>query len=137
MIMTQRLFVLLLVTLGVACGYSAPKNQPPQPGVVPVVSAIVPASMKAGSPAFMLTVNGSSFAAIAMVNWNGAAMAGTKYITASQLTVPIPASAIATPGTVMVSVTNPGTPGNPGGGYGSGGGGTMSETSASMTFTIN
>lgn len=137
MIMTQRIFVLLLVAMGLGCGYSAPKNQAPVPGVVPMIAAIVPTSMKAGGPAFTLTVNGSSFAGNAVVNWNGAAMSGTKYITASQLAVPIPASEIMTAGTVTVSVTNPGTPGNPGGPYGGGGGGTMAETSSGMTFTIN
>jgi hypothetical protein len=40
---------------------------------------------------------------------------------------------IASPATVQITVTNPGTPGT--GLYG--GGGTLAETSAPMSFTIN
>jgi hypothetical protein len=47
------------------------------------------------------------------------------------LTATIPASDVATAGTITVTVTNPGTPG------GIYGGGTMAQTSNSMTFTIN
>ena len=43
----------------------------------------------------------------------------------------IPASAIETANTIQVTVTNPGTPG------GQYGGGTQSETSAAMDFTVN
>jgi hypothetical protein len=88
--------------------------------------------MAAGSAAFTMTVNGSKFNTNAVVNWNGAAQT-TTYVSASQVTAAIPASAIATAGTVPVTVTNPGTPGT--GMYGSGG--TLPETSNSMTFTIN
>jgi len=79
-----------------------------------------------------LTVNGSSFATNAVVNWNGAPQT-TTYVTGKQLMAAIPATAIATPGTVPVTVTNPGTPGS-GGPYG--GGGTASETSNAMNFTV-
>ena len=77
----------------------------------------------------MLTINGSSFANNAFVNWNGTRPT-TRVLTAKQLIANIPAAAIATSGTVAVTVTNPGTPG---GAYG---GGTMDETSKSKTFTI-
>ena len=80
--------------------------------------------------AFTLTVNGANFASNAQINWNGAAQTTTP-VSAAQLTADIPASAIATAGTVTVTVTNPGTPG------GTYGGGTLAETSNSMTFTIN
>ena len=80
----------------------------------------------------MLTVNGSKFNTNAVVNWSGAAQA-TTYVNGSQLTAAIPASAIATAATVQITVTNPGTSGT--GMYGSGG--TLPETSNSMTFTIN
>jgi hypothetical protein len=54
-------------------------------------------------------------------------------VSPNQLTVAIPAAAIATSGTIKVTVTNPGTPGT--GMYGSGG--TLPETSKSMDFTVN
>jgi hypothetical protein len=46
----------------------------------------------------------------------------------------IPATAIAIPGAVPVTVTNPATPGS-GGIYGNGG--TVASTSSAMMFTVN
>ncbi len=66
------------------------------------------------------------------MNWSGAAQA-TTYVNGSQLTAAVPASATATAGAVQNTMTNPGTSGT--GMYGSGG--TLPETSNSMTFTIN
>ncbi len=129
----KTIFVLLFTMACLGCGYSAPKAPAPQPGVMPTVSQLVPNTANSGDPQFILTVNGSNFAASAVINWNGAKQATTR-MTAGQLTATIPASAIATPGSVPVSVTNPGTPGS-GGIYGSGG--TASETSNAMTFTVN
>jgi hypothetical protein len=129
----KTISVLLFTMLCLGCGYSAPKAPAPQPGVMPAVSQLVPNTANSGDPQFILTVNGSNFATDAVINWNGAKQATTR-MTGSQLTATIPASAIATPGTVPVSVTNPGTPGS-GGPYG--GGGTASETSNAMTFTVN
>ncbi len=129
----KTIFVLLLTLVCLGCGYSAPKAPAPQPGVMPAVAQLVPNTANSGDPQFVLTVNGSNFANDAVINWNGAAQTTTR-MTGGQLTTTIPASAIATPGSVPVSVTNPGTPGS-GGIYGSGG--TASETSNAMTFTVN
>jgi IPT/TIG domain len=129
----KTIFVLLFTMVSLGCGYSAPKAAAPQPGVMPAVLQLVPNTANSGDPQFILTVNGSNFATDAVINWNGAKQATTR-MTGSQLTATIPASAIATPGTVPVSVTNPGTPGS-GGIYG--GGGTASETSNAMNFAVN
>jgi hypothetical protein len=86
--------------------------------------------MTAGSAGFTLTVNGTNFATNSAVKWNGAAQT-TQFVTANQVTAAIPGSVIAAAGTAQVTVTNPGTPG------GIYGGGTLDETSNSMTFTIN
>jgi hypothetical protein len=127
--------VLLLAILWCGCGgYSAPATSPPKAGFVPVIAAIVPNTANHGDSAFTLTVNGSTFNSNAVVNWNGTAQT-TAHPAANQLTVAIPASAIATAGSVGVTVTNPGSS-TPGGPY-SGGSSTKSETSNSMTFTIN
>src|SRR3974390_433006 len=98
---------LLLSLLAIGCGYSSPKTMT-QPGVVPVVSTIMPASQLHGGSNFTLTVTGSSFNGNAVVNWNTAAQT-TSHPMANTLTVTIPASAIASVGTVQVSVTNPGS----------------------------
>ena len=127
--------VLLLAILWFGCGgYSSPKTAPAQAGAVPVIAAMMPNTATHGDPAFTLTVNGNTFNSNAVVNWNAVAQT-TAHPAMNQLTVAIPASAIATAGSVPVTVTNPGSS-TPGGPYG-GGSNTKSETSNSMTFTIN
>jgi hypothetical protein len=121
-----------LVALTLACGYSA-KTTPPVAGSVPAIAQLSPNAATAGGAAFMLTVDGSNFGSKAVVNWNGAVQSATTYVSGGQLTVAVPASAIAASGTVQVTVTNPGTTGT--GIYGTGG--TLPETSTAMSFTIN
>lgn len=122
-----------LIALTLACGYSA-KTTPPVAGAMPAIAQLNPDSATAGGEAFTLTVNGSNFSSKAVVNWNGVAQtANTTYVSGSQLTVTVPASAIAASGTVMVTVTNPARPGK--GIYGTGA--TLAETSTVMDFTVN
>ncbi len=129
----KTILLATLVAFTLACGYGS-KTYPPVAGSVPALTQLNPASATAGDAAFTLTVTGSNFGAKAVVNWNGVAQTtNTTYMTGNQLTVAIPASAIAAPGTVAVTVTNPGTKGT--GMYGNGG--TLPETSNSMDFTIN
>lgn len=124
--------LLLMAAFTLACGYSA-KTMPAAAGAVPAISQLSPNSATAGGPAFTMTINGSNFGGKAVVNWNGTAQsAGTTVISANQLTVAVPAAMIANPGSVQITVTNPGTTGT--GLYGSGG--TMAETSSPMNFTI-
>ena len=125
---TILLSICLALTL--ACGYGS-KNYGTSPGTMPAISQLNPGSATAGAPAFTLVVNGSNFASKAVVNWNGAAQT-TTYIGTGQLTVPVPASAVANAGTIQVTVTNPAT--SSGGIYG---GGTTAQTSAPVMFTIN
>lgn len=125
--------LLTLTALTLACGYSS-KSMPPAAGTMPAIAMLAPAEANSGGPAFTLTVNGTNFNTNAVVNWNGVAQtANTHHVSTNQLTADIPASAIATPGTIMISVTNPGTSGS-GGPYGNGG--TMAATSSTVNFTI-
>ena len=122
-----------LITLTVACGYKA-KTMPPAAGPMPAIATLSPSSASAGGAAFTLTVNGTNFSSKAVVNWNGVAQtANTTFVSGNQLMVSIPASDIATAGTISVSVTNPAVAGT--GIYG--GGGTLAETSAATDFTVN
>ena len=121
--------IAVLTALTLACGYSS-KSMSAVAGMMPAISQLNPNTATAGGADFTLTVNGSNFGAKAVVNWNGVAQA-TTFITASQLTIAVPASMIANSGMVQVTVTNPGTSG------GIYGGGTLPETSGSMMFTIN
>ena len=105
-----------IVALLVGCdNYKAPQQSP-----VPALTSISPTTAVAGGAAFTLTTNGTGFLATSVVNWNGSARP-TTYVSATQLSVAIPAADIATAGTVPVTVTNP-TPG--------------SGSSAAVNFTI-
>lgn len=131
----KNLAMVLLASLTaftLACGYSSKATTPSMPGSVPAISQLAPDSMNHGEAGFVLTVNGSNFSSNAMISFNGAAQT-TTYVSGNQLMATVPASAIATAGTVPVIVTNPGTTGM--GAYGSGG--TLAETSSPMNFTIN
>jgi uncharacterized repeat protein (TIGR01451 family) len=88
---------------------------------VPALTSLSPSNATAGSGQFTLTVNGSNFVSGAVVDFNGTPEA-TTFVSASQVTATIPASAIATAGNVPVIVTNP----SPGGG-----------PSNSITFTVS
>jgi hypothetical protein len=126
--------VLLLTILCFGCGgYGAPSTAAPKAGVVPVIVELSPDNTNAGGAGFILTVNGTSFATGSVAKWNGTNLT-TTLVTGKQLTAEIPATAIATSGTVPVTVTNPAIAGS-GGPYG--GGGTTSETSIPVNFTIN
>ena len=128
---TILLMLLTLTTFG--CGYSTPK-QMTQPGIVPVVAAIMPASLIHGGSDFTLTVTGTNFNGNAVVNWNAASQPNTAHPMTNTLSVMIPAANIAAAGMAQVSVTNPGSS-TPGGPYG-GGTNTPNETSNNVVFTI-
>jgi len=129
----KTISLLTLIALSMACGYSA-KPAMPAAGTMPTIVQLNPGGATAGGEAFTLTVNGTNFGAKAVVNWNGVAQtSNTTFVSGSEVTVAVPASAIMAAGTVQISVTNPGTPGM--GMYG--GGGTAAATSSPMPFTIN
>ena len=87
----------------------------------PTIASVSPNNAVSGGPGFVLTINGSNFIAASTVSFGGMA-AATTFVSSTQLTAAIPAAAIASVGTPMVTVTNP----PPGGG-----------TSNSVSFTIN
>jgi hypothetical protein len=70
----------------------------------PVISTIAPAAVATGSAAFTLTVNGSGFVAASQVQWNGANRP-TVFVSATQLNATIPATDIATAGSIAITVT--------------------------------
>ena len=71
----------------------------------PTISSLNPTCATAGGPGFTLTVNGTNFAAISTVNWNGTALA-TTFVSATQLTATVPAALIATAGTASITVVS-------------------------------
>src|SRR5947208_3415758 len=90
-------------------------------GAGPTLSSISPTSTTTCAGSFSLTLNGTNFANNAKVNFGATQLTPTTS-SSTQLIVTVPASSVATAGTVSVTVVNPG---------GSGG------TSNAQTFTIN
>jgi hypothetical protein len=88
---------------------------------VPSLSSISPNTKTAGDPQFTLTVNGLNFISTSAVRVGGSDRT-TTFISATQLQATIPASDVAAPGTLQITVFNPG----PGGG-----------TSNAVTLTVN
>jgi 6-phosphogluconolactonase (cycloisomerase 2 family) len=75
--------------------------------LLPTITAISPASALAGSATdFTLTVNGTDFVAASAINFGGTTPT-TTFVSSTQLTAAIPAAAIASAGTIAVTVTNP------------------------------
>jgi uncharacterized protein (TIGR03437 family) len=75
----------------------------------PVLASLSPATAPAGSAAFTLTINGSGFFPACLVVWNGVYLAAT-FISSTQLTAQVPASALVAPVTATVSVLVTGAP---------------------------
>ncbi len=71
----------------------------------PSISALSPSSVFAGTSGFTLTVKGTGFGASSSVTWNGSGLA-TTYVSSTTLTAVIPASLVASAGTVSVQVIN-------------------------------
>ena len=127
----MKLFLaVVLAAITVGCGYSSKPTTPPSPGSVPVISQLQPAAANAGAPAFTMEIDGTKFNANSTVNF-GATKINPTFVSSIRLDAMVPATAVATAGTVHVTVTNPGTPG------GLYGGGTQAETSTAMDFTVN
>lgn len=118
--------LVIAVVIGVwGCGGGTNQssiNQPPPSGAstTPTITTISPNGAVAGGAAFTLTINGDNFVAGSTVNF-GVSAPATTFVDSTQLTTAIPASSVASAGTVAVTVTNPA----PGGG-----------TSNAMNFSI-
>ncbi len=76
---------------------------------VPVFSTLEPSSVMAGSPGFTLNIRGTGFNSKSIVQWQGSTRPLTS-VSSSMLGVAIQAGDVASPGSAVVSVTNP-TPG--------------------------
>jgi len=72
----------------------------------PSLASLSPSSAAAGSPAFDLTVNGSSFTTQTVVRWNGQDRM-TTFVSTSQLRARISAADVAAQATIPVRVFNP------------------------------
>jgi hypothetical protein len=89
--------------------------------LVPVLKSLSPASLPHGGKCFTITVSGSNFNTLSVVQWNGASRA-TTFVNSTTLTAIIQMADTAAAGSAKVTVSNKA----PGGGV-----------SAPLIFTIN
>jgi hypothetical protein len=75
------------------------------------ISSLTPASAQAGGAGFLLTVNGSGFAANSRISWDGTPLS-TTFISPSQLTGTVTPSLIATQGSAAIVVSTNGAASN-------------------------
>lgn len=68
------------------------------------ITSVTPSAVTVGDPAVPLAVTGSGFAPTSLVKFNGAAL-GTTYVSATQLTANLPATAIVDAGRMSVTVS--------------------------------
>jgi len=110
------LAALALCTFG--CGYGSNYNSGMRGGTMPTMTQLVPGSVAAGAPSFMLTVNGTGFTNSAIVYWAGMPQQ-TQFVTTNQLVATIPADQVSAPTTVQVYVRS------------------NNQNSNTMSFTVN
>ena len=77
----------------------------------PALTTLSPASAMAGGAAFTLTVTGSNFGLLALVQWNGTALP-TTFTSSTSLTAAVSASLIASAGSASVTVSSGGMTSN-------------------------
>jgi hypothetical protein len=68
----------------------------------PRITALAPSSITAGAPQFTMSVTGTNLFNGTTVQWNGQGLA-TTFVSTTQLTAVVPASAVAAPGAASVS----------------------------------
>jgi hypothetical protein len=110
----QNRLVFVAALLLASCGGGVANNPSP------TVTSTTPPSVPAGSPGFVLTVNGHGFAPQSVIFFNGSGIQSI-FQSGSALTANISSSFVSTPGDVTIEVQTP----QPGGG-----------TSNQITFTI-
>jgi uncharacterized repeat protein (TIGR02543 family) len=81
------------------------------PNPVPMITSLSPTTITVGSPDFVLTVNGTNFINISVVQWNGTSLT-TTFVSSERLLATVPASNITAAGAISITVVNPA----PGGG---------------------
>lgn len=105
---SRKWFILILVACGLVSACSDYNTNLSIQTSSSILSFVSPSSATVGTQGFTLTANGSGFVAGAIILWNGTKL-NTTLISSIQLTAPVPASLLATPGTVQIAVQIPGS----------------------------
>ena len=109
MIRWMKLLIFCLFVGGQVHGQIPTTVAPPSP--VPFIQSISPVSVAPGGAAFTLTVSGANLIATSQIFW-GATPLATTFVSKRKVTALVPATLIASMGTVWLSVKSP----SPGGG---------------------
>src|ERR1700678_212700 len=116
-----------LVMIVSGCGSGSSSTIVSNPNATPVISALAPDSIPAGSQTFTLFISGTGFIAgstgTTTAFWNGSPRTAVVNNDTNQIALSILASDVATPGVAQITASNPG----PGGG--------LSQTAASFLIT--
>src|SRR3978361_1393692 len=96
----MRRFLLLIIGVLQAIGCE---------GATPFIDSLSPPSASPGAGPLLITIHGANFAAGATVQVDTQSFTPT-LLSAGRLTIPLPASDLATPHTAAVAVINPATP---------------------------
>jgi WD40-like Beta Propeller Repeat len=109
---TAFVVVAVLTILTSSCS-SSNGNQvaPGQPNPTPIITGLFPSSVTAGSQSFTMFIAGTGFitgsTGTSTAFWNGSPRSATVNLNTGQIAVTVLASDIATPGTSLVTVSNP------------------------------
>ncbi len=91
-----------------SCGSSGTSTQP---NPTPIISGLYPSSITAGSQSFTLFIAGTGFidssSGTSTAYWNGSPRSATVNTNTDQIAITILASDVASPGTAVITVSNP------------------------------
>ncbi|MGC1675335.1 MAG: IPT/TIG domain-containing protein, partial [Candidatus Acidiferrales bacterium] len=100
----------MLVVMAVVAS-SCSSSSSVQPNPTPIISALFPASITAGSQSFTLFIQGTGFIAgssgTSTAYWNGSPRASTVNLNTNEISITVLASDVASPGSAAVTVSNP------------------------------
>jgi outer membrane protein assembly factor BamB len=95
----------LLGLVAAGCGGGNSSSPTPPPSLSVILTTLAPNTAVAGSADLIVTASGSGYTTSSVLKWNGAALT-TNFVSATSLTATIPASDLATPGSISVTVAD-------------------------------
>ena len=109
---TALVALAVLTILTSSCSSSNGNTVPPgQPNPTPIITGLFPSNVTAGSQSFTLFIAGTGFingsTGTSTAFWNGSARSATVNTNTNQIAITVLASDVATPGTSLVTVSNP------------------------------
>jgi WD40-like Beta Propeller Repeat len=109
---TALMVLAVLTILTSSCSSSNGNTVAPgQPNPTPIITGLFPSSVTAGSQGFTLFIAGTGFidgsTGTSTAFWNGSARSATVNINTGQIAITVLATDVASPGTSLITVSNP------------------------------